>query len=323
MENMKYTQKDYPLPAAQEVSKKEKKKRVSVKKEKARLHGEMLTIRRSFGGVSRDVTRRPIVMEDKIIQSHDGESIRVRLYRPKAQRRRGAMPLQLYIHGGAWFAGTIQAVEEYCKALCDRADIIVASPEYRLSPEHKFPCGLMDCRAALLWLWENADYIGADRSSFSVSGDSAGGNYSAVLTQMVRETEVKLSSQILLYPVTRSLCSDYDEKSAKSNPMGIFGEVIGEWYMDNPKEQSRDPRVSPAFYEDLSGLPRAMVVVCDLDPLHVEGEEYAKMLSAAGVDTSLFMYRNTKHAFMDNVGTLKQAEDLVDDVVVFLSEDNN
>ncbi len=268
-------------------------------------------MRKAMGGDSRDVTTRPILMQDHIIDGYAAK-IRVRRYFPEGDPR--PRQAQLFLHGGGFFGGTIFAVEEYCKGLADRADCVVLSVEYHLAPEHPFPEGLMDCHSALLWAWHHADALGIDQARFSVSGDSAGGNFAAALCLMARDQgEIKLCAQILLYPLTDFVAP----ASPAGSGMDRASAVIYGWYLKDFKDLS-DPRVSPVRAKHLGGLPRAMVVICEQDGLKDQGRAYAQALSDAGVESALVLYKNTPHAFIDNTGTTEQGLDLIREVVRFL-----
>lgn len=269
-------------------------------------------MRKMMGGVSRDVTKRPVIMQDIVIAGYDDQPFKIRVYRPKeaGSNRR----FMLYMHGGGWFGGSLWAVEEYCKAIADGADAVVISPEYHLAPETPFPGGLTDCYKALEYAWDHAAELGIDREKFTVSGDSAGGNYAAALCHMARDNgKVKLESQVLLYPALRMT-----EKGVAS-PGGDENEdtsIIIRIYL-NGQPECDNPYVSPIL-GDLKGMPRALVAICEFDGLRNEGREFCQKLDAAGGDARCLMYTNTYHAFIDNVGYMDQAADFIEETIAFL-----
>lgn len=309
---MKYIEKDYPATERQVSTLPHYLSKLPYSVLKKRATAMIPNLRSSMGGISKCITMRPVVMEDVYIKGYK-DDIRIRLYYPKepAVTQR---PLQLFIHGGGWFGGNIHIVEEYCKAIADRADAVIASVDYHLAPEHKYPCGLHDNYNALKWLWAHSEELGTDRNHYTISGDSAGGGYSAALTMMARdEGVISLSGQVLLYP-----CVRISDKGIV-NPTGsneVFGRLVMDWYLGDQHEWD-NPLVSPIL-GDFKGLPKAIVVICEFDELRHEGLEYAQKLSGAGVETVCYMYKNTQHAFIDNTGTLKQAADLIKDVSEFI-----
>ncbi len=124
----------------------------------------------------------------------------VRLYHPSPGK---SLPLVVYFHGGGWVIGDIEIVDKPCRALAAASGCAVASVNYRLSPETKFPGPAEDCYAATRWLSEHAGEIGVDGKRVAVAGDSAGGNLAAVVALMARDRGgPAIAYQLLIYPVT-------------------------------------------------------------------------------------------------------------------------
>lgn len=273
-------------------------------------------IRESMGGVSRDVTNGRIDFEDRNIKGYE-DDIRVRIYKPEGNEKR---PLMVFIHGGGWVGGSIDAVHHYCMAVADKANAVVVSADYHLAPEAQFPAGLEDCYGAVKWAVENSEELNIDTNNVTVSGDSAGGNYSAVISIMARDRkEFKIHKQILIYPAT-----DLTGMISKDIPKQerAFGEAMIELYLKD-KNKVSDIYVSPALCKDLSNLPDALLVVGDLDFLHKPTLAYAKKLDEAGNKVSLSLYKNTRHAFIDDTGNCKQAEDFINETAEFISSNKN
>lgn len=269
-------------------------------------------IRAAMGGKSKDITKRKINFEDKNIKGYKND-IGIRIYSPEEKKER---PLMVFIHGGGWIGGSIDAVHDYCSAISDRADVVVVSVDYHLAPEARFPEGLEDCYLALKWATENSKELNIDLNNVTVSGDSAGGNYSAVLSFMARERkEFKINRQILLYPatdLTQMIGAGIGKQEA------AFGQAMIELYLKD-KSKVNDVNVSPMLNTDFKNLPEALLVVGDLDFLKESTLEYAKKLQFGGNKVSFSLYKNTRHAFIDNTGYCKQAEDLIDEVTEFIN----
>ena len=97
--------------------------------------------------------------------------------------------------------GDLDTHDPVCRNLCAGAGCVVASVDYRLAPEHRFPAAPDDCLAATRWCAGHASELGADPSRVAVAGDSAGGNLAAVTALRVRdEGGPRLAGQLLLYP---------------------------------------------------------------------------------------------------------------------------
>src|SRR5512144_2771646 len=138
-------------------------------------------------------------IEDLRIPGPSGE-IGARLYDP-AERSAGARPAVVYFHGGGWVQGDLETHHGLCARLAQRSGAVVVSIDYRLAPEHKFPAAVEDCLAAYVWLRRSGRELGADPTRVGVAGDSAGGNLSAVVSQMAAGAGApRPTCQVLIYP---------------------------------------------------------------------------------------------------------------------------
>ena len=225
-----------------------------------------------------------------------------RLYRPASP---GPHPVVAYFHGGGWVLGDAQYDDPFCRDLCVQSGSLIVSFDYRHAPEHRFPAAPDDGFAAVQWLAEHAESLGGIPGWLSVAGWSAGANIAAVVCQMARNAGgPAISGQLLVSPVTDA---DFSRTSYTDNADGyILTKAAMEWFWDHyadPADRS-DPRASPLRATDLSGLPAAVVVTCEFDPLRDEGAAYADALAAAGVEVTHLPQRGQIH-------TSLQAVDLV------------
>ena len=171
-----------------------------------------------MGGDPRDITTRPIIINNETIQGYKNE-MGVRIYSPEGDTIR---PLMMFYHGGGWIGGSLKAVEEYCKAVSDQADCVVISVDYHLAPEHPFPEGLEDSYTAIKWAVANRNRLHIDEKRIIVSGDSAGGNFSAVICLMAREKkEFSIWKQILIYPGTDLVVKKNSAPAPGETPAGL------------------------------------------------------------------------------------------------------
>jgi acetyl esterase/lipase len=213
----------------------------------------------------------------------EGGRITVRLYRPFES---GRLPLHVYIHGGGWCEGTLDERDDRCKAIAVDAACVVASVEYRLAPECQYPTAPEDCYAALCWLVEHAEELGADAARVTIGGESAGGNLAAVACLMARDRNgPSIAFQMLDVPAT-----DFTLSHPSITDIGEGYlltrrdiELYREAYLGD-LERATEPYASPLLAPDLSGLPPAQVMTAEYDPLRDEGAAYAERLREAGVD---------------------------------------
>ncbi|HEX8122565.1 MAG TPA: alpha/beta hydrolase [Solirubrobacteraceae bacterium] len=226
------------------------------------------------------------------VSDEDADGVRVRVFTPKGGAGQ-PLPVVLWIHGGGWILGTIDAHDALCRALCNAAEAIVCSVDYRLAPEAQHPAQLEDCRKALAWV--RAEFPDVP---VAVAGDSAGGNLAAVLARHERDG---LAFQLLVYPATDGTCSTPSYESCGDGSYALSrDEMRFCWEAYAPGEEAkRDPDVSPvrAPVEDLAGAPPALVICAQYDPLTDEALAYASRLREAGVQARTVVYDGMVHGF--------------------------
>jgi acetyl esterase len=245
---------------------------------------------------------------------------KARVYTPASARGRSA-PGLVYFHGGGWVLGSIESYDGVCRALASRAGVVVVSVDYRLAPEHQFPAGIDDARAATRWVLENAASIGVDPVAVAVGGDSAGGNLAALVAQGLRGERLQPAFQLLVYPatdLTRAMPSHGYFREGFMLPEATIL-WFRERYLPDLKLES-DPRASPLFASDLSGLPPALVVTAGFDPLRDEGRAYADRLRHAGGKVEYLCSEGSMHGFLNTAGAIHESERVLDLVALRLRE---
>ena len=231
-----------------------------------------------------------------------GGELPLRLYRPAAGR---PLPALLYFFGGGWVLGTIDTADGVSRALANASGALVVVAGYRLAPEHPFPAAIDDCYAAVHWVAGHSAEIGADPSRLAVGGDSAGGNLAAAATLLARADGLALAGQLLVYPNTDQLADD--ERDDGADDPFLFNRRSVAWYRQHYLRDPGDaasPLASPLRAESLAGLPPALVITAEYDPLRDQGEAYARRLADEGVAVSLSRYPGMAHGFFTMAGTL-------------------
>jgi acetyl esterase len=233
---------------------------------------------------------------DRLIPGPAGE-LPIRIYSPVPDE---PLPVLVYFFGGGWTLGTIDTADAVCRRLANAAGCAVVAVGYRLAPENKFPAAVHDCFAGLTWVMSNMD-----APAIAVGGDSAGGNLAAAVTLLARDEGVPLVAQLLVYPNT-----DYDSDTPSlrdgDDPF-LFNKTSVAWYWEHylaAPEDGMNPLASPLRAASLAGLPPALVITAEYDPLRDQAEQYAQRLGDSGVPVTLSRYDGMIHGFFCMAGDL-------------------
>jgi acetyl esterase len=248
--------------------------------------------------------------------SGPGGPLRLRVYTPLGS---GPFALLVFFHGGGWALCDLDTHDPTCRNLCAGAGCVVASVEYRLAPEHRFPAAPDDCLAR--WMAGHAAELGGDPARIAVGGDSAGGTLAAVTALRVRdEGGPRLAGQLMIYaptdlemPATPSLVENGEGYWFTSRDMAW----LRGHYLNNPSE-ARHPHASPLHAPDLRGLPPALVLTAEYDPLRDEGERYGARLRDAGVPTTISRYDGVIHGFFTLPGLVDRSDAALEEVSAWL-----
>ncbi|MEV4002192.1 alpha/beta hydrolase [Actinomadura sp. NPDC049753] len=240
--------------------------------------------------LARPVGDERVVVEDRLVPG----GVPVRVYRP----RETPAPVLVYFHGGGFVTGGLENEHERCLEFAGQDGIAVVSVDYRLAPEHPFPAGFEDCYAATAWAHEHAGELGGDPGRVAVGGGSAGGALAAAVALRARDEEgPPLVFQMLLYPVLDDRMATPSMRTFTEPPLFNSGDVRHMWRHYLGGRADVPAYAAPARAEDLSGLPRAYVLVPEHDPLRDEGLAYAHRLIVSGVSTELHHVPGACHGF--------------------------
>jgi len=265
---------------------------------------------------SSDALAEGVRSEDRMIPRPDGSLLPIRIYWPESPE---PLPLYLDIHGGGWWMGDGYPLHVANSHFAKRAGVILVSVEYRLVPEYVFPAQLDDSSTALAWMQANAATIGGDPDRLAVGGGSAGGNLAAALAIRTRdEGGPKISFQFLFVPAT-DICGSrhwpsFDEMGDDYmlKVSGVHDMIAA--YVPDPAMRTL-PTASPLLAADHAGLPPALVVTAQFDPLRDQGEAYAHALKAAGVPVTLHRENGSIHGFVGSPDRMNRIYDMGADAV--------
>ena len=267
--------------------------------------------------------RLPVHAVEDMMASTAAGNVPVRIYTPEEADSYGIL---VYFHGGAFFLGSLDTHDHVARNLAKATGLKVVSVGYRRAPEAAFPAGLDDCLAAVRWAADHGDTLGWDGTTLALAGDSSGGTFVAAVAALAHDDGFdRITHQILYYP---SLDLDFDTErypSLRDNAEGYGVETAGlkgfnSFYLDSGADPA-DPRVSPIKRDDLTGLPPALIVTAEYDPMRDEGELYGARLTDAGVPATVRRYAGANHGFVQNFSWIPEFAGVFEETAEFLHSD--
>jgi acetyl esterase len=247
-----------------------------------------------------DIPGPPVEITDLGIPGGPSGEVSIKIFRP--QGAPADLPVLLFTHGAGWVFGDAHTHGRLVAELATRAGAAAVFTNYTLSPEAKYPTALEEIYAVLEWIAGHGAEQHLDPARIAVAGDSVGGNMTTAITIMAKQRGgPPIAAQLLYYPVTDA---NFDTGSYQQFATHYWLSRPGmQWYWD---QYTTDPAqraqitASPlrASLDDLAGLPAAMVIVGEADPLRDEGEAYAAKLRSAGVPVTAVRYQGIIHDFV-------------------------
>ncbi|HEY2498375.1 MAG TPA: alpha/beta hydrolase [Candidatus Angelobacter sp.] len=235
--------------------------------------------------------------------SHEGQELRLRVYRPAKPQGRG---LLIYIRGGGFVVGSLATHNTVVAELASRSGLTAIAPDFRLAPEYPFPSALEDCYGVLCAVAADENRFGIDSSRIVVCGDSSGANMAVVVSMMTRDRNgPALAGQALISPVldfTRWQHGGEDAPLLLGDEMAYYTAC----YCPPELKQVSDPYVSPLVSGKFHDLPSAYIVGGELDSLLVDSVRYAELLQANGTPAELVVEKGLPHSAMRARGLSKQ-----------------
>jgi acetyl esterase len=263
---------------------------------------------------------RPVIWE---VYNHEapgpGGPVRVRLYDPGVER---PAPCLIYVHGGGWVICSVETYDGVCRRLAQAGGFMVASVDYRLAPEHKFPAGLEDCVAVSRWIATYGGAWGIDAARLAIGGDSAGGNLAlACLLRLRNARENLLRAGALIYG---AYAADLDTPSALAYGDGsyVLSRADMRWYWDHylrDEADRRDPLAVPLL-ADLEGLPPLLVAAAEFDPLLDDSRRLVARLEEAGQPHRFDLWPGVTHASINMTRMLDAAQTHIEGTAAWLRE---
>jgi len=279
------------------------------------VHPSLLTIaerRQNYrrSSLTNQVEAPELASVDSVVLELEGRDLRARLYVPHGEEHAA---LVLYFHGGSFVLGDLDTHDTLVRRLSADTRMRFLAVEYRLAPEHPFPAAIDDAVDALRYVAAHRSAFGAEGASLLMMGDSAGAALVTVAATLTRGEDLGVAGQVLVYP---TLGPEVVTDSSNTYATGFilelehlrfdYGQYLGEW------TNHADPRVSPLFAVDLTGVAPAIVVVAECDPLRDEGVAYAGLLEHFGVRVQLLEAEGMLHGFLRLSGVVPEALEILD-----------
>ncbi|WP_322922328.1 alpha/beta hydrolase [Paenibacillus campi] len=225
--------------------------------------------------------------------------LKLRIYTPTEVEPGTLQPAIVFYHGGGWVIGSLDSHDELCRRLALQSGCCVIAVDYRLAPEHPFPAAMQDAYDAFHYIVQHAEQWQLDASRIAVAGDSAGGNLATVVCLAAKDHHTVMpAAQLLFYPSTGK---GEGTPSYTENGEGyILTAEMMSWFEQSyftEAENTKQPYASPLLATDLSGMPPAIIITAQYDPLRDQGAQYAERLKESGNEVHYECYDGMIHGF--------------------------
>jgi len=213
------------------------------------------------------------------------DSIPVLVFNPSHTK---GLPIIIHYHGGGFIQPIVPWMEHSFWDAANTFNAIVFAIDYKVAPEYKFPAAVNDCYNAFKWINEHGGQFGGDTSRIIIKGESSGANLVAVVCQKAKQEGIaqKIKLQVMNCPVVDNPAHANLYPSMQQNANGYMLTQAGvlfalETYAD--EKDHNDPAYAPILAKNSSGLPPAVMITAEFDPLRDQGIAYAEQLRKAGV----------------------------------------
>jgi len=252
--------------------------------------------------------------EETTVETREGETI---VHILKAKNIEKPCTVHINVHGGGFVIGHAERDIIFCSKLASLTGGIVVDIDYRLAPEHKFPCAFNEVYDVTAWVFKNIDSVGGDKNRVSIGGYSAGANLAAAVTLRAKQTkDFRLALQVLGYAVT-DVITDPDDKPkipGASFPAPERCRAFNRLYTGGERAKAESPfaSISLATDEMLEGLPDTLAIIAGSDVLRPEFETYVSRLVHNGVTVTAKCFLDSVHGFaISCTGEWEDAQNMI------------
>jgi acetyl esterase len=272
-------------------------------------------------------SERPVMasVKDYSVPGLDGNDIRLRVYDPGVNNK--PAPAIVYIFGGGWTIGNVNAFDDSIRRIANSSGMMVASMDYRLAPEHPFPAGLNDVVATVRWIGEHGEELGIDSSKIALGGQSAGANLALSTALVLRDSDDLSDNELVdaLFLVAGA----YSPSILSSNSHMMFGqgqfgvqktttEDAFKMIFQNTSDYS-NPLAFPLLSENLTSLPPVCIAAMSLDPLKDDSLELAGSLRKDGQEYYLTIWPGVGHSALVMIPITPETQVYLDSMTLYLS----
>lgn len=262
---------------------------------------------------------RDVKVAEASYPAAEGRNLPVRIYNATSEE---SLPVLVYYHGGGFVAGSLESADKICRALAEDFNMVVIAPAYSLAPEHPFPAATNDSYAALIWASEVAHQYGGDPDRLILAGESAGANLAAVATLRARdEGGPSVLAQILITPAIDAEANTASRLDFADAPM--MSTAAANYFWANYLGEMANAGswlASPNRATTLKGLPPALLLTAECDPLRDEAEDYGRALVQAGVSVKAHRLTGLIHGSFNMLGVLPRSSEYTDAIRSFLNQ---
>ncbi len=253
------------------------------------------------------------------------ENILFRVFSPKNPTNK----VVVYIHGGGWTTGTTRNYGLILKKLATELNRNVIAIEYPLAPEHPFPEGFNTCYRGVKIIYETAKKYRIRMDDAVIMGDSAGANLATCICLKAKKTkDFKINKQILIYPIVQTNFKNnkrYASIEANGYKYFLTKKMISDYlelYLVDKKDY-KNKYVAPLYARSLFGMPSALIITADLDPLRDEGYAYAKKLKKFFVKVDYHNIKGAIHGYFNNPLYFKEVNKTIKYIKKFVGDKND
>lgn len=258
---------------------------------------------------------------------HDVDSLKLRVYTPRALSSEDSMPVGIFSHGGGYVMGNLDSEDRFCRAIVENTGTIIISVDYRLAPEHKSPAQLEDMLTALQWVgnychlvqgmltnhaqvYRNAFTFHGDRSKILTIGSSAGAGLALSVARAALLGHNDLPKDVIkgvvaLAPITlhpdhvpTKFQGEYSSYRQNRDNVPVIDKSSMDEFYATVAVQPTDASYFVGLDEDnQKSFPPTYVVTCEFDPLRDDGAVFVASVRSGGREVKHNHYSGLPHCF--------------------------